>query len=432
MPRDSAGCTPSRRKTRGGVGSGASVGLSAQARCRPASRAAVLAAASASGAATVRNYDLGDTTIPDPDPKGPLPVRLWGVIGVPDGPGPHPLVVIAHGRHGDNCPRRAGPDTAVRMALLRPRAAQRPRAAPHRRSPGRTRCRRDRARSERRLHVRLGTGGRRTPLAANHQPDAARAGDRRRRRRQPLRHPAGGPDRPDADRPARALAQRPPRRPLGALPRRQHLRLRVGSGQVPIDALLLLAPVYRGAGLRGKVPLPDLPTAIVLSQCDGDVPRQGRRYFTQAHNAEDRDRAGVPRSPRGGEPQLLQPHPFGDRTRRRRALGAARLLEARAAAAGGPAKLDRQGLLELFRRDPPRRTRPAWMRLQGPEPTRLYGLPVAFDRLAALQPEPDLDLQPEQLDEVVEGGRGDDDDRQQDRKASDEQRQRARPPSPGL
>ena len=70
--------------------------------------AAALTAVPAAGAAAVRNYDLGVVNRPDPGPKGPIPVRLWGAIGVPSGPGPHPLVIVAHGRHGDNCPPTAG------------------------------------------------------------------------------------------------------------------------------------------------------------------------------------------------------------------------------------------------------------------------------------------------------------------------------------
>lgn len=69
---------------------------------------AVSSASATAEAAQVRNYDLGVVELPDSGPKGPIPVRLWGAIGVPVGPGPYPLVVVAHGRHGDDCPRLAG------------------------------------------------------------------------------------------------------------------------------------------------------------------------------------------------------------------------------------------------------------------------------------------------------------------------------------
>jgi hypothetical protein len=41
---------------------------------------------------------------PTPAPLGPIPVRLLGAIAAPRTPGPHPLVLVLHGRHGDNCP----------------------------------------------------------------------------------------------------------------------------------------------------------------------------------------------------------------------------------------------------------------------------------------------------------------------------------------
>ena len=55
-------------------------------------------------APAVRVYNLGPADLPDAGPRGPLPVRLWGTIGVPAAPGPHPLVIVAHGRDGDGCP----------------------------------------------------------------------------------------------------------------------------------------------------------------------------------------------------------------------------------------------------------------------------------------------------------------------------------------
>src|SRR5918997_6019033 len=61
---------------------------------------AVLAwAAPASAAVEARDYVLGDITLPDRSPFGPLPVRMQGAIALPEGQGPHPLVVVVHGRH---------------------------------------------------------------------------------------------------------------------------------------------------------------------------------------------------------------------------------------------------------------------------------------------------------------------------------------------
>lgn len=45
-----------------------------------------------SGSAT--SWDLGTVTLADGAPS-----RLWGVIAAPDGDGPHPVVVVLHGRH---------------------------------------------------------------------------------------------------------------------------------------------------------------------------------------------------------------------------------------------------------------------------------------------------------------------------------------------
>ena len=337
---------------------------------------------SASGAATVRNYNLGDTTIPDPDPKGPLPVRLWGVIGVPDGPGPHPLVVIAHGRHGDNCPRLPGPtpqfewpcydreqrnDHGLRHIVKalgeRGVAAIAPDlngaftfgwgpAADERRWPRII----DRTLLE--LATDVGDGGSRFGIPLGGRIDLTRIGL--------LGHSRSGHH---IVRFARSRAD-------------NTSDSEVGSGQGPIDALLPLAPVYRGAGLRGKVPLPDLPTAIVLSQCDGDVPRQGRRYFTQAHNDEDRT-----------EPAFLVRLEGANHTFYNHTLSEIGLDDGGHSGLPDCSKRERlkpavqQSWIDKFSSSFFAATlrgarRPSWMRLQGPEPTRLYGLPVAYDRLA--------------------------------------------------
>lgn len=71
---------------------------------------ALAAASPAAGAAPqavqTRHYDLGVRQFPQPlsGRFANMPIRLWGTIGVPAGAGPFPVVVIAHGAHGDNCP----------------------------------------------------------------------------------------------------------------------------------------------------------------------------------------------------------------------------------------------------------------------------------------------------------------------------------------
>jgi dienelactone hydrolase len=63
------------------------------------------------GAIAGRDYDLGIRTFPQPGLSGQLskmPIRLWGTIAVPRGSGPFPVVLVAHGSHGDGCPGEFG------------------------------------------------------------------------------------------------------------------------------------------------------------------------------------------------------------------------------------------------------------------------------------------------------------------------------------
>ncbi|MBZ5740458.1 poly(ethylene terephthalate) hydrolase family protein [Nocardioides mangrovi] len=56
-------------------------------------------------AVTTADYDLGVRHF-DQAGEGAfakVPIRLWGSISVPTGPGPYPVVVISHGAHGDGC-----------------------------------------------------------------------------------------------------------------------------------------------------------------------------------------------------------------------------------------------------------------------------------------------------------------------------------------
>jgi dienelactone hydrolase len=61
----------------------------------------------ASDEIVARDYDLGVRLFPQPRLPARLanmPIRLWGTIAAPATPGPHPVVLIVHGAHGDNCP----------------------------------------------------------------------------------------------------------------------------------------------------------------------------------------------------------------------------------------------------------------------------------------------------------------------------------------
>lgn len=244
--------------------------------------ALLLAPGAPRSGAAVRNYDLGDTTLPDSSSMGPLPVRLWGVIGVPDSPGHHPIVLVAHGRHGDNCPHTQsfvfswpcypreqrndfGMRHIVRALAARGIAAIAP---------------------DLNASYAIGWGAddneRRWPRIVNLTLRELAAADN------------GG-----LDDPGLALA------PDFGLPvggkidfgrlgilghsRSGHNTVRLARARArhdnapdtrhglgPVDSLFLLAPVY--AGVR----LPDIETAVVIGGCDGDVHSQGRRYFEGA------------------------------------------------------------------------------------------------------------------------------------------------------
>lgn len=61
--------------------------------------------------AAAARYDLGVREVPQPDLQGKfaqMPVRLWGAVAAPSTSGPHPVVLVAHGAHGDGCPGEFG------------------------------------------------------------------------------------------------------------------------------------------------------------------------------------------------------------------------------------------------------------------------------------------------------------------------------------
>jgi hypothetical protein len=302
------------------------------------------------------------------------------VIGVPDGPGPHPLVVVAHGRHGDNCPRVPGTTPQfewpcydreqrndyglrhiVRALAVRGVAAIAPDlngAFTFGWGPADDEGRWPRIinRTLLELATDVGGGGSRFGVHLGGRIDLRRIGL--------LGHSRSGRH---IVRFARSRAD-------------NTSDAEVTTGQGPIDALLPLAPVYQGAGLSGKAPLPDLPTAIVLSRCDGDVPRQGRRYFTQAEKDEDRS-----------EPVFLVRLEHANHNYYNRTLSDIGQDDGNFSGQPGCSKRERlkptaqQRWIDRFASSffatvQRGATPPSWMHLQGPAPQRLYGLPVAYER----------------------------------------------------
>ena len=320
-------------------------------------------APSTATATTVRNYDLGVVTVPDEGPKGPLPIRLWGAIGVPDGPGPHPLVVVAHGRHGDNCPdvdprpyeydfvwpcwaREQRNDLGMRhivAALARRGVAA---IAPDLNGA-----------------FTLGWGpdadARRWPRIISRTlaelRETARVGDTR----------FGVP------RPWRIGVAR---RGILGHSRSGHHAVRLARRQLAVKSLFLLAPLYEGERL------PEKPTAIVQSACDADVPGDARRYF--------RDAGSRPRSRSTFWIKLLHAnHNYYNRT-------LSRLQNDDGEFSGAPGCRDAQRLrpgpqqswidmaaAAFFDATLNDSRRPAWMREGRPDPNSLYGLSVRVDRL---------------------------------------------------
>ncbi|HSK49699.1 MAG TPA: hypothetical protein VK889_04295 [Solirubrobacterales bacterium] len=319
-------------------------------------------AAAAPAAPQVRDYDLGVVELPDAGPKGPIPVRLWGAIAVPAGPGPFPLVVVAHGRHGDDCPqvrryvfrwpcwgRELRSDLGMRhlaAALARRGVAA---VAPdlngaftigwNDRSGERHRTLWpaivDRTLAELNAAVADGGTGFRLQLAG--RIDSAAPGL--------LAHSLSGAD---------AVAY--------------------AAGH-PISSLLLLAPAFAGR------PLPDVATAIVAARCDYDVPGQARRYFAAAQRRSRKEpvffvrldgashnyfNATLSRLGRddGG---YLQGSPGCRRAER---LPAARQQD-------WTDRLAAAFFATTLRSAVP----PPWMSPAGPFPKRIYGVPVGYDRL---------------------------------------------------
>ncbi len=309
--------------------------------------------------AQVRAYDLGVTTIAS-SPR-PLPVRLWGAIGLPTTPGPHPLVVVAHGRHADNCPRRRG-------LMSWP-------------------CWKDERRSDlglRHIVAALAENG----IAAI-APDfnaaftffwPGTAGDSHEERWPLIAERTLAELNAAAQTGSSAfgmpLAGRvdfadPPAFLAHSLSGANAVRY---AGTHQISALLLLAPVFDHEGP------PDVPTAIVDSACDNDVPGQGHRYFTRAKLA-----------PRSAPVFFVRlegaNHNYYNSTLSRGGRNDAQFLTRKGCRSGERISARRQQAWidrfasSFFAAVLSGAPAPGWMQPGLPFPTRIDGLPVGYDRI---------------------------------------------------
>lgn len=332
--------------------------------------AAVAAAPAPAAPAQVRNYDLGRVMLGDPGPFGPIPVRIRGAIGVPAGAGPHPVVVVLHGRNDPGCPtgeldsptwpcfRREnrydlGLRHVVRALAERGIVALSP-ALGGAFTPGwgepndPVRWPRIVGRALGQLARETARGGGRFGVPLIGKVDLAQIGL--------LGHSLSGHH---AVRSAR-------RRVDNSSPRQ------IARGDGPVSALFLLAPVAQGAVL------PDLPSAIVLASCDGDTGPMGRAYLRQARRQPGRRSPVVLARLEGAN------HNFFNRTLAR--LGAddapagrrcrrTRRLRARAQQRW----LDRAAS-DFFAATLRGARRPVWLSPGAPRPRRVYGLGVLIRR----------------------------------------------------
>ena len=324
--------------------------------------------APAGASARVGDYDLGVVEIPDEGPKGPIPVRLWGAVGVPEGQGPFPLVVVAHGRHGDGCPLAAGHLTRwpcwgtelrsdLGMRHLVAALARRGVAAIAPDLNAAFTIGWNDPTGERRLELWPAIVER--TLAALGEADAGAGPD--------FGLPLAG--RLDLARPG-LLAH--------SLSGAEAVRY---SETHPVSSLLLLAPAF-----EGRLALPPLEIAIVAARCDYDVPGQARRWFDRARRRARRpvflvrlegashDYFNSTLSDEGRDDGAYLSSAPGCRPRER--LSAARQ----------QGWIDRFGA-SYFATELRGAHRPRWMRLRGPAPRLLFGAAVGYRRFvpAALE-----------------------------------------------
>ena len=329
-------------------------------------------AAGEAAPAQVRDYNLGTVRLADASPFGRLPVRLWGAIGVPTGPGPHPLVLVAHGRHGTNCPsgeldsetwpcfnREQRNDLGLRhvvAALARRGIAA---IAPDLNAAytGGWGEPNDRARWPRIVNrvlaaVARDAAGRppRFPIPLAGRIDLRRLGL--------LGHSLSG-----------HRAVRSARRRAG-----NRSPAKIAAGRGPVRSLFLLTPIFARAA-----PPAGVPFAVALGSCDGDTGLFGRGYFRQALADPGRRAPG----------QLVRieraNHNYFNRTLSRRGADDAPTGRPPCRPAARPSARAQQRWLDgaagdFFAVTLRRAPRPPWLRMSGPLPGRLHGLDVLVRR----------------------------------------------------
>jgi dienelactone hydrolase len=337
----------------------------------PGAAAAAPAPPRVAAPAEVRGYDLGRVLLRSPGPKGPIPVRLRGAIGAPVSPGPHPLVLVLHGRNETGCPE--GPlDTATWPCFARENRydlglrhvvrslAERGMVAVAPSLGGAFTAGwgepNDPDRWPRIVNRTLGqiareaaTGGGRFGIPLEDRVNLRRIGL--------LGHSLSGHH-----------SVRAARRRAG-----NDSPADIARGRGPIRSLFLLTPVAQGAVL------PDLPATIVLASCDGDTGPMGRTYLRQARRQEDRTRPVVLARLEGanhnyfnrklaqlGADDAPTGRPRCRRPRRLTARAQQRWLDLAAA--------------DFFAATLRGARRPTWLRLGAPAPSRVYGRRVLVRR----------------------------------------------------
>ena len=147
------------------------------------------------------------------------------------------------------------------------------------------------------------------------------------------------------------------------------VRFARGDGRAAVRSLFLLAPVF------GGVPLPDLPSAVVLGSCDGDTGTRGREYLARARQDPARRR-------RVFLARLEQAnHNYFNRTlsRLRDNDAPSRCDGSLLRPAGQQAWVDRAAA-DFFAATLLGAPRPAWLSPGAPAPRRVYGRRVLVRR----------------------------------------------------